>query len=278
MTHHEKADVPVRPGAKKTNFDATYDRPTPQAYYYTLRGLDYRLPELARPFIKRSLSAVRRSRSRDRLKMIDLCCGYGVNAALLNHDIDMQDLYDRCADGPDERLPVPMIVERDRGLFARRRRSPIEADVIGVDVAANALAYARNVGLLAEGLALDLEREDPDAPTRALFADADIVTVTGGLSYIGEASFGRMLDCFPNDRRPWIVWFPLRHVNVDGVTDTLARFGLTTEFVTTLPQRRMSDARERQLVLHQLREAGLDPKDESEGYLHALCAISRPVH
>jgi SAM-dependent methyltransferase len=278
MTDHEAAEARVEPGAKKANFNDTYDRPTPKAYYYTLRDLDYRLPELARPYIKRSLRTLRWIHRRDRVMMIDLCCGYGVNAALLNHDIDMQDLYDRCADGPDERLPVSMIVEQDRRLFAGRRQCPIEAEVIGVDVAANALDYARNVGLLAEGLPLDLEREDPDAATRALLGDADIVTVTGGLSYIGKASFERLFDCFPADRRPWVIGFPLRHVNVDDVVDTLARFGLSTDFVTTLPQRRMSDARERQLVLQQLREAGLDPKDERAGYLHAVCAISRPAH
>ena len=43
--------------------------------------------------------------------------------------------------------------------------------------------------------------------------------------------------------------------------------------MTTLPQRRMSDARERELVLRQLEDAGLDPKDERAGYLHAVCAI-----
>ena len=46
--------------------------------------------------------------------------------------------------------------------------------------------------------------------------------------------------------------------------------------VATLPQRRMTDARERQLVLRQLKEAELDPNDERAGYLHAVCAISRP--
>lgn len=278
MNDLEMAKAPAKPEKKKTNFNDIYDRPTPKAYYYTLRGLDYRLPELARPFIKRSLRQLRRIRRRDRVTMIDLCCGYGVNAALLNHDIDMDDLFDRCADGPNERQPVPAIVESDRDLFARRRRSPIEADVIGVDIATNALAYARDAGLLAEGLALDLERQDPDAPTRALFGDADIVTVTGGLSYIGKASFERVLDCFAPDRCPWVIWFPLRHANVDGVVETLTRFGLTTDFVTTLPQRRMSDARERQIVLRQVREAGLDPNDQRAGYLHALCAVSRPAH
>lgn len=278
MTDDDAAVIRLEPEFKKANFDDTYDRPTPKAYYNALHGLDYRLPELARPFIRRSLTALRRIHRRDRVKMIDLCCGYGVNAALLNHDIDMQDLYDRYAGGPWEPLPLSIIVERDRNLFASQRRSPIEADVIGVDVAAKALAYARDVGLLDEGLPLDLERDDPDASARRLLADADIVTVTGGLSYIGKASFERLFDCFPADRRPWVVWFPLRHAKFDGVVDTLANFGLATEFLTTLPQRRMTDARERQIVLQQLKEVGLDPKDEKAGYLHAVCAISRPLH
>lgn len=276
MSDHQTAAPAIKLGSKKTDFNDTYDRLTPEAYYRTLRGLDYRLPELARPLIKRCLEAVRQIRCRNRVRVIDLCCGYGVNAALLNHNVDMDDLYDRYADWPHASLPAQTVIEWDRRLFAMRRRSPMEADVIGVDVAANALAYARDAGLLTEALPLNLERENPDAKTRALFRRADMVTVTGGLSYIGHASFERVLDCFPAEHRPWVVWFPLRHVNVDSVTDTLARFGLKTEWLTTLPQRRMTDARERQLVLRQLKEAGLDPKDKRAGYLHAACAISRP--
>ncbi len=276
MTDHQTVEATIKLGSKKANFNDTYDRLTPEAYYRTLRGLDYRLPELARPLIKRCLEALRRIRGRNRIRVIDLCCGYGVNAALLNHNVDMDDLYDRYTDGAHAGLPTETVIERDRRLFALRRHSPMEADVIGVDVAANALTYARDTGLLTEALPLNLERENPDTKTRALFRAADMVTVTGGLSYIGPASFERVLDCFPAEHRPWVVWFPLRQTNVDKVTDTLARFGLKTEWLTTLPQRRMTDARERQLVLRQLKEAGLDPKDKRAGYLHAACAVSRP--
>ena len=276
MPDHQTVEATIKLESRKTNFNDTYDRLTPVAYYRTLRDLDYRLPELARPLIKRCLEALRRIRGRNRLRVIDLCCGYGVNAALLNHKVDMDDLYDRYAEGAHADLSAETVIERDRHLFAQRRHSPMEADVIGVDVAANALAYARDAGLLSEALPLNLEHDDPDAKTRTLFSDADLVTVTGGLSYIGASSFERLLDCFPVGQRPWVVWFPLRQTNVNSVTDTLARFGLKTEWLTTLPQRRMTDAGERQLVLHQLKKAGLDPKDERAGYLHAVCAISRP--
>ena len=267
----------TKPGIKKTDFSATYDRPTPETYYRTLQGLDYRTPELARPFIRRCLDLVRKTFRNRQPRVIDLCCGYGANAALLNHDVDMDDLYDRYTNWPAPGLSKRAMIEGDRRLFTARRKSPQEAEVIGVDVAANALAYAKDAGLLTEALPLNLEHDDPDARTRALFGGADMVTVTGGLSYIGRATFERVLDCFPDYRRPWIVWFPLRHVNFDGVADTLAQFGMKTKRVATLPHRRMTDASERKIVLQQLKEAGLDPNDEKVGYLHAACMISRPA-
>ncbi|MGH1481420.1 MAG: hypothetical protein ACRBM6_22235 [Geminicoccales bacterium] len=276
MTDSLTLDAPIKLGAKKANFNDTYDRPTPEAYYQALQGFDYRLPELARPLIERCIEALCRIRGRNRIRVIDLCCGYGVNAALLNHKIDMDDLYDRYTDMAKASHPAETVIEADRRMFAKCRHASMKADIIGVDVAANAIAYAKDAGLLNDAFALNLERESPDAETRALFRGADLVTVTGGLSYIGAASFERILDCFPEGRRPWVVWFPLRHTNVDKVTDTLARYGLRTDRQTTLPQRRMADSGERQLVLRQLKEAGLNPADKKAGYLHAISAISHP--
>ena len=75
------------------------------------------------------------------------------------------------------------------------------------------------------------------ARCEALITGADIVIMIGGLSYIDRARFKRLLDCFPAGCHPWVVWFPLCHVNGDSVTDTLVRFGLKTEWLTTLTQR-----------------------------------------
>lgn len=274
---NESLMLPIKPRVEKCDFSDTYNRLTPAPYYRRLRGLDYRLPQYARPIVKRCLSAVRQIRRRGRIRVIDLCCGYAVNAALLNHDVTMDDLYRRYAKWPGPRDSARDVIERDRFMFAARRSRPPEAQVVGVDVADNALAYAKDVGLLNEALSLNLEREDPGSEARALFREADVITVTGGLSYIGHASFERVLDCFPAERRPWVIWFPLRHVDVDAVTTALAHFDLQTERVATLPQRRISDARERRLVLQQSKEAGPDPSDRRDDYLHADCAISRPA-
>lgn len=267
----------IRPRIDKYDFSASYDQPTPAAYYRSLRDLDYRLPELARPFIMRCLDAIRRERGRKVVRVIDLCSGYGVNAALWNHEIGMDELYDRYAVWPGRNDSEEQVIERDRRWFDMLRNRPIEAEVIGVDVAANALDYARDVGLLQHALTLNLEHDDPGPDARKLLGGADMITVTGGLSYIGHATFERLLACFPKDCRPLVVWFPLRHTNVDPVVDTLDRFGLRTKRLATLPQRRFKDVCERRTVLRQLEERGLDPSDAGHGYSHAVCAISHSV-
>jgi SAM-dependent methyltransferase len=270
------APARINARAKKHDFSASYDQPTPVAYYRSLRDLDYRLPELARPIIGRYLDAIRQARMRDVLRVIDLCCGYGVNAALWNHRIDMEALYRRYADWPDAGDPVGEVIEDDRRLFAACRRQPRETEVIGIDVAANALDYAKEVGLLTHGLRINLELDDPNRDERSLLGQADLVTVTGGLSYIGHKSFEHLLACFPRERRPWIIWFPLRHIDVDPVVAALDRFGFRTDMLTTLRQRRFKDVDERQAVLRQLRQRGLDPDDAEPGYSHAVCRVSRP--
>jgi SAM-dependent methyltransferase len=275
-TETRDAATRIRARVEKHDFSASYDQPTPAAYYRSLQDLDYRLPELARPFIGRYLDAIRRERKCAVLRVIDLCCGYGVNAALWNHRIDMEALYRRYAFWPEAGEPAQEVTEEDRRLFAACRRQPLEAEVIGIDVAANALAYARKVGLLAHGLRIDLERDDPSRDEQSLLSRADLVTVTGGLSYIGHKSFERLLACFPRERRPWIVWFPLRHLDVDPVVRALDRVGYRTDILTMLRQRRFKDADERQLVLRQLQQRGLDPNDAERGYSHAVCRVSRP--
>ena len=110
MTDAQTAAPAIKPGSRKSNFSDTYDRPTPETYYRALHSLDYKTPELARPFIRRCLDMIRKTLRGRPVRVIDLCCGYGVNAALLNHDVDMDDLYDRYTDwpGPDL-LPKAMI-------------------------------------------------------------------------------------------------------------------------------------------------------------------------
>lgn len=93
----------------------------------------------------------------DDVTVLDLCCSYGVNAALLNHQIALAELEQHYAEATA--LSVEDLLEHDRKWFAERRR-PDPVDVIGHDTSGPAVEYATEVGLLACGVVADLETGD----------------------------------------------------------------------------------------------------------------------
>src|SRR5947209_4040866 len=78
----------------KAGFEDIYDRPDPRGYFRKLGAVEYQIPEHSRRVCEMLLAALRRFRGEQkRLSVVDLCCSYGINAALLNHRLDLLDLY-----------------------------------------------------------------------------------------------------------------------------------------------------------------------------------------
>lgn len=229
----------------KIEFGAVYDRDDPSFYFSSLKPLAYRTPATAAPIFRRCIGALRMARGVETATVLDLCCGYGANAALVNHRLTMDDLYAhyrkrRRARPAEERLRT------DRAWFASQARQPMPARFIGVDAATQALDYAQNAGLLDTAIAGDFEQEDPDAEQRRTIARADLVTVTGGMSYIGPETFARVLGAFPAGCKPWIAIFPLRHLDMRPLAAVLHKHGLVLEPWTAaaFPHRRFADRTE----------------------------------
>ncbi|MFC5831863.1 class I SAM-dependent methyltransferase [Nonomuraea insulae] len=210
--------------------------------------------------------------------VVDLCCSYGVNAALLKCDLTLDGLYDHYGTERVAALESEELADEDRAFYeSRRRRTPPR--VIGVDTAASAVEYAVQVGLLDTGAVENMERDDPSPELAAALSEADLITVTGGIGYITDRSIGRLLDCTSSDHRPWFAALCLRTVDFTPVADMLARHGLVTEQLenTTFPQRRFADDSERDFALQSLAEQGLDPTGkEGEGEYHVNVFLSRP--
>lgn len=254
---------------EKASFAEVYDAPTPQPYFTSLRPLDYRTPMHAQPVIRRILALLRRMHGR-RPQVLDLCSGYGVNGALLKHGIGFGELYRRYAD--PRRTPS---AEADRAALAPRRRADAPR-VIGQDVATRALAYAEAVGFLDASIAADLESRPLSPDEARLLAETDLVTITGGLSYIGAATLSRALA--PMRRAPWVLYFPLRGTPVEGIETALEEAGLARErWGRPFAHRRHADVRERRETLAALERApadGLGPP--SRTHLEAVLHLARP--
>jgi hypothetical protein len=271
----------------KQDFGDIYDAPDPRAYWRRLAPLDYRIPQRAQEVYAQLLEARGGVPAQDtedaenaggQLTVTDLCCSYGTTAALLTCTCTLDDLWERYCSTELDGMSDDERITRDAQFYAERRR-PAPPRVIGVDTAANAVSYALRTGLLDGGRSENLEEAEPSPQLQRLLADTDIVTVTGGVGYIGPRTFDRVLSHIEADRAPWVAAFVLRWIDYGTIADALAHHGLVTEQLTTrtFPQRRFTDAGERDHVLSTLAEMGIDPQGrESHGEHHASFYLSRP--
>jgi len=262
----------------KSNMDNIYNQSDPRAYFRELKKLGYAIPDIAKPIFQKLICHLQRRRD-DTVHVLDLGCSYGVNAALLKHDLSMSDLYEHWGQKRLAGASTEEVVECDQHFFADFNE-PEDIEVIGLDQAESAVAFAEEVGLLDEGLVVNLETEPLPEAAREDLALVDLVTSTGCVGYVTEKSFESLLPAVTPDRRPWIANFVLRMFPFDAIEETLSDWDYVTEKLEgqTFVQREFASAEEQAQILEQLREKGIDPtREETEGHLLAEFYLSRPM-
>lgn len=265
------------PMSGKASFDDVYDQPDPRAYMRTLSAYEYQIPEHARGVFAELVRQLRGRRG-EPFSVVDLCSSYGINPALLNHAVTLAELYERYCSSELARLSPDELAAADREFYAQRRvANPVRA--VGMDVAANAVAYARRVGVVDAASAENLEEDEPSDEFARQLSDVGLITVTGGIGYITEATFARILESRRSVRPPWVAAFVLRWVDMAPIAKVLESHGLATERLEghTFRQRRFADEAEREHALGRLRELGVDPEGaETDGYHHTWLYLARP--
>jgi hypothetical protein len=260
----------------KASFDALYDRPHPARYFSALRPLEYKVPAYAQPVIEQCLSTLAELRAKRKITVLDLCSGYGVNGGLMKHDVSLDELY-KLYDDRGAQPNLAQRISRDREFLESRKRSDRDIVVVGQDIALNALNYAESVGFVDATIKANLERRPLRGNEARLVSGVDLVTVTGGLSYIGSATFERVLHAAKQP--PWILFFPLRHTPVHEIRETIGSFGLDVEDAPRpVAQRRFKDERERRAVLAESGQDATIQRDWPSGsYLEAKLCLARPA-
>lgn len=267
-------------GKDKAGFDHVYNAADPREYFQALRPLHYEIPQNAHDVFTALLRARgEASGAQGRSSVLDMCCSYGVNAALLRCQVTMDDLFERYCDPSLAGLSSEELASADR-LFYAERLLPDAPRMTGLDTADRAIAYARDVGLLDGGWAEDLEASEPSSALAKQISDVDLVTVTGGVGYITEHTFSRVLETFPEGRKPWVASFVLRMFPYDRIAESLAAHGLVTEQLagTTFVQRRFASSEEETAALRGVMARGLDTGGkENDGWYHCDFYLSRPA-
>lgn len=259
----------------KANFDQIYTREDPREYFRVLHGLDYIIPALARPIFRRICETLTELRGRP-INILDVGCGYGINAALLRAPVSMDRLARRYADLQACGVSAPEIAALDRRYFGSWPKMT-SARFTGLDISGPAISYATNAGILDRGFAEDLENNEPSPRLADALADIDLVISTGCVGYVSEKTFSRIIGAI-RTKNPWVASFVLRLYSFDAIRDVLAQRSLTTEKLesVTFVQRRFHSEREYVETLDALRRRGADPRGkEEDGLLHAEFFLSR---
>ncbi|WP_404962095.1 hypothetical protein [Streptomyces sp. 147326] len=260
-----------------TAFDAIYDQPDPRAYFRALGPLGYQTPHHGQDVFRRAVAArTRTARGAEPVTVLDICCSYGINAALLNHEVTLDELYAHYTSRQAAALTTAELIEWDRSYYAaRRRRDP--ARVIGLDMATNAISYACEVGLLEQGFAENLETAPPSASLLRAARHTRLITITGGATFLSPRTFQPILAAAQDP--VWVAAFVLRTTSYESIAACLAANGLVTETATThtFRQRRFTDADEQRYAVQAVTSAGENPYGkETDGYFHTMLHLSRP--
>jgi hypothetical protein len=260
---------------QKADFGAIYDQPDPRAYFLTLEPFDYVIPKHGARLFARLLQARGRVRAR-RSRVLDVCCSYGVIATLMKTQLELTALYEHYRQAAEQGLTREQLVDVDRGLLQKHSGAGSPA-VIGLDVAPNAVGYALATGALDAGVVENLEVDTPSEELGALMSEVGLITTTGGVGYVTDRTFERLIDMAPESA--WVAAFCLRTYDYGPIIETLSTHGLRTERLPqTFSQRRFTGPEEQQWAVAEVRKRRVDPAGrESAGYYHADFYLSRPA-
>ncbi|MES0213358.1 hypothetical protein NKJ93_30425 [Mesorhizobium sp. M0028] len=259
----------------KYDFTVAYNRRWPHAYFRAHLALDYIIPDRAKPVFEKIFADYRRVRNKTKIKIIDIGCSYGINAALLRTDLNLDDLYAAYL-RPGGSLSRRDEIEHRAFFHNHGLRDDIQ--FAGVDPSFRAVRYARDLGLLDVGITADLEARDLTDKERCALADADIVISTGCVGYATERTFAHVYKASAASR-PWVAAFAMHPFSYENIAAALRGFGLETRLVNRFRQRqrRFSAPTERQAILTTMSKLGMEDRlERTTGYIYASCYISAP--
>ncbi len=260
---------------EKADFTDEYNADDPRPYYANLGSLAYQVPEHGAGVFRHLADAMEVAERPP--TVLDVCCSYGINAALMNHDLSFDDLRRHYTSPEIAALSRAELIDHDKALLSQHRRDDT-IRMLGLDISDEAVGYAVDVGLLDGGIVADLESDTAPSSVVETMGQADLVTVTGGVGYVNERTFDQIVNA-SDGPPPWVAALTLRWIGFDGVAEALGGHGLVTERVEgyAVRQRRFADASERDHVFTELDARGLEPSEmEEDGWHCAELFVARP--
>jgi hypothetical protein len=277
MSSNEDPIMRERASDLRDEYELIYAEPDPRAYFRVLHGLDYCLPELGRGLFRAAIRTAAQARG-ETPRVLDVGCGFGVNAALLRYPVDLNRLAHRYRDLDWVEIDAERLMALDRSYFASWPEQ-ITFDLVGYETAESAALYGKETGLLSHVVTTDLEGGDMGDDDRAALAGVNCIISTGCASYAGPQTFERLFDAIGGDL-PWVVLFVLRTENFADLRACFERRGMKVEKLpnATFIQRRYHSSSEWTQALLNLETRGVSSVGkEAQGLMHAELFVARPA-
>ena len=260
-----------------TIFDDIYNLDDCSAYFRAMDHAGFRTAHHAVAAFRKTRDELARLRGLEAVNVMDFASGYGIAAALMRHDITLDDVLRRYRDAWFDQASAREVIAADAKWYGGQRREGLQDRFAGIDIADRALSYGCEVGIFDAGFAEDLQANAPSDDLQHWLSTCDLVVECGSVAHMLPGALARVLDASP--RRPWVITAPIRGNDTAEAIEVMQSRGMVVEVLDVPPfrHRRFADADEQVRAIANARARGHDTDGfESEGYFHAQLFLARP--
>ena len=250
--------------SKKLDLNHVYNFKDPTPYYQSITQYQYDLPERAKPYFQKVINAYRNDESVHSLKILDIGCSYGINAALLKFDKSLADLCQHYTDQLRLQQAEIARIHSDYHWFHEANFDK-ELQFIGLDSAKNAINYAVESQLIQSGIYTNLETSPLLKEDYRIMQDVNLLISTGCIGYITEVTFDKILSAVEDISKLWGAVFVLKMFDLSELQKTLDQYNLVlVETGVTVKQRSFSSVDEKESMINFIEKQGLSAEKEKK--------------
>ncbi len=260
-----------------TIFDDIYNLEDCSAYFRAMDHAGFRTAHHAVAGFRKTRDALARLRGLEAVNVMDFASGYGIAAALMRHDMTLDDVLGRYRDTWFDQASAAKVIAADAKWYGSHRRRDMKDSFAGLDIADRALSYGCDVGIFDAAFAEDLQANAASESLQRWLAECDLIVECGSVAHMLPGALARVLDAAK--RHPWVITAPIRGNDTAEAIEVMQSRGMVVEVLDVPPfrHRRFADADEQARAIANARARDHETDGlESEGYFHAQLYLARP--
>ena len=260
----------------KRDFTDVYTQKSPNEYLKEMKRLDYRIPDKTKPLYLSLAKQIYKKVSRT-IKVLDIGSSYGINSALMRHNLRMSDL--------DDFFLSKNPSKEEARQFFEEMPTDETLSFCQIDISQPALKFSEDVQLCKKGICVNLETGN--LPVKDI-PESDMIIATGCIGYIGYKAFSNLFELIkrqrsmheqPDSQSPVFAFSVLRIFDMEKIEKTFDHYGysIVKSNLKPIRQRRFSDADEKNKTVSLLHKKGINTKwYEDDGHFYADFYIASP--